>query len=110
MKTETKTNATNATAPKTTAPKTGTGTAGTAGTTTNTTTTQKKPYTRNTRLYFLYCPGKGFMLKNPKGAPTFGVDGELVRYTDIRQAKFARDFFVDTVRLVDTLDVLTKAN
>jgi len=101
MKTDTKTNATNTT-PK--APKTGT-----AGTATNTTTAQKKPYTRNTRVYFLFNPGKGFMQKNPNGVPTFGVDGELVSYTDIRQAKFARDFFVETARLVSTLEIFTKA-
>ena len=70
--------------------------------------TTKKPYTRTVRQYFLLKPGKGFMLKNPKGVPTFGIDGELVSYTDIRQAKFARDFFVETAHLVDALDIVTK--
>lgn len=71
-------------------------------------TPTKKPYTRTVRQYFLLKPGKGFMLKNPKGVPTFGIDGELVSYTDIRQAKFARDFFVGTAHLVDALDIVTK--
>ena len=106
MKTDTKNNATNTTS-KATATKTVTGTAGTA---TNTATAQKKQYTRNTRLYVLFNPGKGFMQKNPHGAPTFGVDGELVGYTDIRQAKFARDFFVETARLVSALEIFTKVN
>ena len=70
--------------------------------------TTKKPYTRTVRQYFLFKQGKGFMLKNPKGAPTFGIDGELVCYNDIRQAKFARDFFVETAHLVDALDIVTK--
>jgi hypothetical protein len=71
-------------------------------------TNDRKPYVRNEKKYLLFCPGKGFMMKDSDGTQTFGVDGELVTFGDIRQAKFAMNFLVSTVKFAEELMIMNK--
>ena len=61
----------------------------------------------NRRRYYLYAPGKGFVVSAEKGLPTFGVGGDVASYSDMRMVKFVKDFFVNTLKITDELLVMT---
>ena len=61
----------------------------------------------NRRRYYLYAPGKGFVVSAEKGLPTFGVGGDVASYSDMRMVKFVKDFFVNTLKVTDELLVMT---
>ena len=61
----------------------------------------------NRRRYYLYAPGKGFVVSAEKGLATFGVGGDVASYGDMRMVKFVKDFFVNTLKITDELLVMT---
>ena len=67
---------------------------------------QKKE--KKSRKFFLYVDGKGFIHLNKEVGATPNFDnGEILWYTSRRSALYAREFFI-SIKLADSIDILTK--
>lgn len=67
---------------------------------------QKKE--KKSRKFFLYVDGKGFIhLDKEVGAVPNFDNGEILWYTSRRSALYAREFFI-SIKLADSIDILTK--
>ena len=60
-------------------------------------TTVKKPWTKHVRRYYIYDPGKGFLMKDK----TFAVKGDQYVFENVLTAKAIQQFFDGTVILTE---------
>ena len=74
---------------------------------TNATATPKQKRQRVNRTFFLYNEGKGFLAYDNEGMPTFDCDKELMRFTSMREAKFAANF-CKQLHLAEAIDIMAK--
>ena len=63
---------------------------------------------KKSRKFFLYVDGKGFIhLDKEVGATPNFDNGEILWYPSRRSALYAREFFI-SIKLADSIDILTK--
>ena len=59
--------------------------------------TPKKPWTKHVRHYYIYDPGKGFLMRDK----TFAVKGDIYVVQNVLTAKAIQQFFDGTVILTE---------